>query len=94
MSKDGKKIELTGDIDVAAKITVFGPKTASEISWNGVSLSTAKTASGSLSGNINAPDTSKLEIPALTAWKAQDSLPERIPRYNDPGAAWVSKERS
>jgi len=32
MSKDGKTIELTGDIDAGTTVPVFGPKTASEIS--------------------------------------------------------------
>lgn len=90
-SDNGKTIELTGDVDAAATITVFGPKTASKISWNGLDLPTLRTASGSLTGNVNAPDASKLNLPALTTWKAHDSLPERLPDYDDSGAAWVGK---
>jgi hypothetical protein len=91
ISDDGKTIALTGDMDGATQITVFGPKTASRISWNGMTIQTAKTAYDSLTGTTNAPDKSKLKLPALTSWKAHDSLPERRSDYDDSGEAWVGK---
>jgi hypothetical protein len=55
-------------------------------------LKSPGTPSGSLTGNINAPDSSKLVLPALATWKAHDSLPERLPNYDDSGAAWVGSK--
>lgn len=91
LSSDGKTIQLTGDIDNATTISAWGPKGASVISWNGVNLATTKTASGSLTATVAAPYSSQMKLPALTSWKAQDSLPERLENYNDSGVAWVGK---
>ncbi len=82
-------MKLTGDIDSATTITVFAAKTASTISWNGVALATVKTNFDGLTATVSGPDVSKLNLPALTSWKAQDSLPERLPGYDDSSAAWV-----
>lgn len=89
LSKDGKTVKLTGDIDTATTITVFAPKSASTITWNGEALKTAKTNFGGLTTAVGSPDSSKLNLPALTSWKAHDSLPERLPSYDDTSAAWV-----
>lgn len=86
MKREGKTIELTGDIEAATTFTVFGPKTASKITWNRLNLFTMKPASGDLTGNVGEPDASKLKLPALTTRKAQDSLPERLPNHDYSGA--------
>jgi hypothetical protein len=91
LSSDGKTIHLTGDIDSDTTIFAWGPKVASVISWNGVNLPTTKTTSGSLTATVAAPNSSQVKLPALTSWKAQDSLPERLENYNDSGVAWVGK---
>ena len=58
---------------------------------DGVNLSTTKTAFGSLTATVAAPDHDLLNLPALTSWKAIDSLLERLPDYNDSGIAWVGE---
>lgn len=91
LSSDGETIQLTGDIDIATTVSVWGPKGVSIISWNGVNLPTTKIASGSLTATVTAPNSSQVKLPSLTSWKAQDSLPERLENYNDSGVAWIGK---
>ena len=91
LSSDGKMIQLTGDIDSTTTISAWGPKLVSVISWNGVNLPTTRTASGSLTATVAAPNSGLVKLPTLTSWKARDSLPERLENYNDSGVAWVGK---
>ena len=84
-------MQLTGDIDDSTTLTVFAPNSASQISWNGVNLKTTKTGVGSLTASLNAPNSNAFTLPSLTSWKANDSLPERLPSYDDSGLAWVGE---
>lgn len=86
------KLAVTGDIVNATTIEVFAPKAVESITWNGKAVKTKRTAYGSLKGSISAPKS--VTLPALTSWKAEDSLPERLTTYDDSGAAWVGKYNS
>ncbi|KAJ5673660.1 hypothetical protein N7507_002787 [Penicillium longicatenatum] len=84
------KLAVTGDIVNATTIEVFAPKAVESITWNGKVVKTSRTAYGSLKGSISAPKS--VTLPALTSWKAKDSLPERLTSYDDSGAAWVAAD--
>ncbi|KAF2843588.1 glycoside hydrolase family 35 protein [Patellaria atrata CBS 101060] len=84
-----KTISLTGDSDNATSIEVFAPHVAKNITWNGKALRTMRTGYGSLTAKIPAVDSGMVQLPPLNNWKAKDSLPERLPSYNDSGIAWA-----
>ncbi|KAJ5648869.1 uncharacterized protein N7484_002592 [Penicillium longicatenatum] len=84
------KLAVTGDIVNATTIEVFAPRAVESITWNGKVVKTSRTAYGSLKGSISAPKS--VTLPALTSWKAKDSLPERLTNYDDSGAAWVAAD--
>jgi hypothetical protein len=69
-------------------IEVFACASEQTLSWNGKKLQTSRTRYGSLKATIAAFNTS-IHVPLLGNWKVQDTLPEKLPSYNDSGAAWV-----
>ena len=89
ISADGATVELTGDSTNATTMEVFAPQSIQTVSWNGKSLATTQTSYGSLAAQIAGPSTSSFSPPQLGPWKVQDSLPERLPSYDDSGPAWV-----
>lgn len=94
LSKDRRTILITGDIESNTLVEVFAPASVKEISWNGKRVQNGKTAYGSLTAKLAAPDTSKISLPKLTSWKSQDTLPERSPSYDDSGPAWVAADHT
>ena len=54
-----------------------------KIKWNGKEISTKKTAYGSLIGSAPGAQDAKISLPTLKSWKAQDTLPEIQPGYDD-----------
>jgi len=88
LNHNAQQLLITGDLDSKISIEVFAPISVTSISWNGKSLPTLKTASGSLVATIEGPDAATVVIPPLISWKAKDSLPERFKDYDDSGPAW------
>ncbi|XHG07467.1 hypothetical protein AWENTII_010610 [Aspergillus wentii] len=82
-------LAVTGDSVDATSIEVFAPQTLDTITWNGKEVKTTRTEYGSLRASLAAPPSIKL--PSLTSWKTKDSLPERLPSYDDSGEAWAGK---
>ncbi|KAJ5551881.1 hypothetical protein N7461_006579 [Penicillium sp. DV-2018c] len=83
----GSKLAITGDVINATTLEVFAPEIVNSVTWNGKKVHTHTTDYGSLKGSLSAPR--PIKLPALTAWKSKDSLPERFWSYDDSGAAWV-----
>ena len=54
-----------------------------KIKWNGKEIPTKKTAYGSLIGSAPGAEHAKVSLPTLKSWKAQDTLPEIKPDYDD-----------
>jgi hypothetical protein len=81
-------LALKGDIMNTTSIEVFASASVETVSWNGKELSTSRTAYGSLKATIAAFN-GTIELPSLDTWKVHDGLPERLPSYNDSGAAWI-----
>lgn len=81
-------LALTGDTANTTAIEVFAAKDFTSLSWNGQKLHTSRTTYGSLKASLAAFN-STMQLPSLGNWKVRDSLPEKLPNYNDSGAAWV-----
>ncbi len=90
-SPDDCTLQLTGDIDNTTTIAVFAPNNVASLEWNGKVVQTSRTEYGASTATLNGPDVGAINLPALTDWKAHDSLPERWPDYDDSGIAWVGK---
>lgn len=93
---EGDNLALRGDLNSDVRLIVIGiPPGVRSISWNGQAaspdlqaMSNLSTAGGVFVGRV-APKASLtgLEIPQLTGWKYQDSLPEAKSGFDD--AAWT-----
>jgi hypothetical protein len=88
VSNDGRCLALKGDILNTTAIEVFASASVNSLSWNGKQLQTSRTAYGSLKATVAAFN-STIKLPSLVDWKVQDTLPEKLPSYDDSGAAWV-----
>ena len=88
----GSTALLTGDIVNSTTIEVLAPKIVKSVNWNGKLLKTSKTSYGSLQASISNPKS--IQLPALHNWKFNDSLPEKLPDYDDSGIAWVGKTKT
>lgn len=75
---------LTGDTDRPTRIEVFAPPGIDRIAWDGQDIALAKTASGSLVGQLPGPV--PVALPQLTDWKFKAGAPEIQPGFDD--AAW------
>ncbi|KAJ5085667.1 hypothetical protein N7532_010438 [Penicillium argentinense] len=77
-------VSLVGDNANKASIEVYaGNSKVKKIKWNGKSISTKKTAYGSLIGSVPGAEDAKISLPTLRSWKSQDTLPEIKPDYDD-----------
>ncbi|KAF9451821.1 glycoside hydrolase family 35 protein [Macrolepiota fuliginosa MF-IS2] len=83
LDSTGQQLTLTGDLKESVRLTVIGPKTVRQVTWNGDSVApdTAVTApsanGGTFIGQLGLhSDVTGITIPKLTGWKFQDSLPE------------------
>ncbi|PWY89958.1 putative beta-galactosidase B [Aspergillus heteromorphus CBS 117.55] len=86
-SVESSTLELKGDSVNETALEIFAPKTVNSVTWNGKQVKTSKTSYGSLKASIAAP--ASIKLPALTSWRSNDSLPERLSTYDDSGPAWV-----
>ncbi|CZR58948.1 related beta-galactosidase B [Phialocephala subalpina] len=80
-------LELTGDYSNATDIEVFAPSSVSHLKFNGQSIKVSKTTYGSLVGKLGACSETiasiQAKLPALSGWKVNDGLPERLANYDD-----------
>jgi hypothetical protein len=88
VSSNGGVVALKGDIMNSTAIEVFACAGEHTLSWNGKKLQTARTKYGSLRATVAAVKSS-IHVPSLENWKFHDTLPEKLPTYNDSGSAWV-----
>lgn len=86
-SVSGDTVSVIGDNANATAIEVYAGKNVAKISWNGKELKTSKTPYGSLTADITGAQDRKIELPALTGFKAADSAPEISPSFDDSN--WV-----
>lgn len=53
------------------------------VKWNGKAIKTRRTAYGSLVGRAPGAEDARILLPSLISWRAQDTLPEIQPDYDD-----------
>jgi len=85
---DADCLALKGDIMNSTDIEVFATGSAKTLSWNGKELATSRTSYGSLKAHVAAFN-GTINLPTLGNWKMNEGLPEKMPEYDDSGAAWV-----
>ncbi|UPG93009.1 glycoside hydrolase family 35 protein [Luteibacter aegosomatissinici] len=88
--RHGGVLALTGDADRAGELEVFAPTGTRQVTWNGKSLQTTASASGSLLSRIDGP--SPVALPALDAWHVTDGAPEIATTFDD--RAWQATDRT
>jgi len=88
VSHDNGSLALKGDILNTTAIEVFASASIGSLSWNGYKLQTSRTAYGSLKATVTAFN-GTIQLPSLDQWKVQDTLPEKLPSYDDNSEAWV-----
>jgi hypothetical protein len=87
-SISGDTVSVIGDNANSTTIEVYaGNAVVNKISWNGQTLPTKKTPYGSLTAKISGAEQRTIDLPALTAFKTANSLPEASPDYDDSN--WV-----
>jgi beta-galactosidase GanA len=79
----GHTLALTGDASAAGPIRVWAPSGITQVSWNGVPLSTSSAPDGSLSASVAGP--APVSLPTLTGWQFRFGTPEVQPGYDDSG---------
>jgi beta-galactosidase GanA len=86
----GSTVELTGDNGTDNAIEVFSGATS--VTWNGRSVHTRLTPTGSRTGTI--PTAAPISLPALTGWKHTQESPESQPGFDDSGWQVADKTTS
>lgn len=83
LDSTSQNLALTGDLKEGVRLTVIGPKSVKQVTWNGenVSPETGVTGPSAVGGTFTGQlglhsDVTGLSIPKLTGWKFKDSLPE------------------
>ncbi|KAG0652405.1 putative beta-galactosidase C [Hyphodiscus hymeniophilus] len=77
-------VHVSGDNDNATTIEVYtGNSDIQTIDWNGLRLSAVKTPYGSVTAQIPGTEGRAISLPPLTNWRSADSLPEKVPSYDD-----------
>jgi hypothetical protein len=96
----GQLLSLTGDLKEGVRLTVIGPKSLRQISWNGDSVTPdgAAPPPSAIGGSIIAQlglhnDVTGISVPKLTGWKFKDSLPE-VNEANFSDASWTLANRT
>ncbi|GAB1217937.1 hypothetical protein ATERTT37_007180 [Aspergillus terreus] len=88
-SLSGSTLALRGDSVNETALEIFASKKVHTVTWNGKRIKTSRSSYGSLTASLAAPPAVTLPALSPTQWKSQDSLPERLPSYDDSGPAWV-----
>jgi hypothetical protein len=86
----GSTLELTGDTGTDGAIEVFSA--AGSLTWNGKTVHTRATDSGSRTGTV--PTAAPVTLPALTGWKHTQESPESQPGFDDAGWQVADKTTS
>lgn len=83
-SVSGSTVSILGDHTNATNLDIYvGDPAVNQINWNGAELETTRSAYGSLQASIAGITEREVTLPALSEWKAADSLPEADRTYDD-----------
>lgn len=85
----GSTLALRGDSKGETTLEIFAPQKVKKVTWNGKHVKSSRTRYGSLKAELAKPPS--IELPTLSEWRVSDSLPEKLPNYDDSSAAWVGE---
>lgn len=88
----GSEVRLTGDLDGASVMEVWGPRGVDTLVWNGRRVPTRTTLSGSLMTTAPLPGVPEVRLPELTGWRMRTENPEAGPSFDDSG--WRRADRT
>ena len=95
----GSHLALRGDLNESVPLTVIGPSSVRQVSWNGEQVepmsrsSSSPTRFGGFVGNLRLKNSlTGIKIPQLADWKFKDSLPEVQTGFSD--ASWTIANRT
>jgi beta-galactosidase GanA len=84
-------LHLKGDIGNATDIEIFAGKKTKLVTWNGKKLHTTSTRYGTIIARHPGIQ-HNIRLPLLDSWKVRDTLPERLPDYDDSSLAWIDAD--
>jgi beta-galactosidase GanA len=89
----GTTLALTGDTSQASELEVWTTADASKVTWNGESVVTMKTPSGSLLAARTLPGPERYTLPDLSmaTWRYHRESPEAEPGFDD--SKWTAANR-
>ncbi|WBO66528.1 glycoside hydrolase family 35 protein [Streptomyces camelliae] len=87
----GSAVHLTGDVIDTTAIEVWGPRGTDTLVWNGRTLPTRVTLSGSLMTTGLQPAVPEVRLPALGGWRMRRENPEVGPSFDD--SRWQIADR-
>ncbi|HEY7048136.1 MAG TPA: beta galactosidase jelly roll domain-containing protein, partial [Jatrophihabitantaceae bacterium] len=89
-TSDHGTLRLTGDTKDASDLEVWAD--ATHVTWNGATVQTAPTTSGSLAVDRQLPGAEPIILPALTNWRYAPESPEAQPSFDD--STWTAAEKT
>ncbi|MBX7551477.1 beta-galactosidase [Streptomyces sp. tea 10] len=88
----GRAVHLTGDITETTAMEVWAPRGVDTVVWNGRTLPTRVTLSGSLMTSAMLPAVPEVRLPELGGWRMRRENPEAGPGFDDSG--WQRADRT
>ncbi|MGQ5637255.1 MULTISPECIES: glycoside hydrolase family 35 protein [unclassified Streptomyces] len=88
----GNEVHLTGDVTETTSIEVWGPRGTDTLVWNGRTLPTRVTLSGSLMTTGLLPAVPEVRLPELGGWRMRTENPEAGPGFDD--SRWTVADRT
>ncbi|MFF7351307.1 beta-galactosidase [Streptomyces filipinensis] len=90
----GSEVRLTGDVTETTSVEVWGPRGIDTLVWNGRTLPTRVTLSGSLMTTGLLPAAPEVKLPELGGWRMRTENPEAGPGFDDSGWKAADKKTS
>ncbi|MER6385359.1 beta-galactosidase [Streptomyces sp. NPDC001250] len=90
----GSEVHLTGDVTDTTSVEVWGPRGIDTLVWNGRTLPTRVTLSGSLMTTKMLPAAPEVKLPELGGWRMRRENPEAGPSFDDSGWQAADKKTS
>ena len=90
----GSVAQLTGDTSAASDLEVWAPTGITAVAWNGATVATSVSSSGSLLASSQLAGPPSFTLPALSGWRFATENPESAPGFDDSGWRAANKTSS
>jgi hypothetical protein len=90
----GATVQLSGDTTAISDLEAWVPTGITQLTWNGVSVTTSATGSGSLLASARLAGPPTVTLPALSGWRYAAENPESASGFNDSGWQFANKTTS